>query len=513
MKVFSTAQLYEADKITAKKQEVSHNELIERAGTQIFNWFHQRLQGAPVPVHVFCGIGDNGGSGLVVARLLVENGYNVKSYIVNYSDKRSKDFLVNYDRIKNVTKDWPLLMTCEDDFPEMTPNDIVIDAMFGIGINRTPEGWVKKLIQYINAQPCFKLAIDVPSGMFANAPVVDIETVVRANHTLTFQAPKLGFFLPSTGNFTGYYDVLDIGVDREFLMTNPGIATLISKQNAQRMYKQRDKFSHKGTFGHTLIVAGSYGAMGAAVLSTKAALRIGAGKLTALVPECGYTIMQTAVPEAMVLTNDEDDFISEIAYDFEPSAIAVGMGIGTQKETADALLSLFKKAKSPILIDADAINCISENKALLKHIPEDAIFTPHDGELERLVGTWKNDYDKIEKAKTFAKKHKSIVVLKGANTITVYKDQLYINTSGNPGMATAGSGDVLSGAIAGLLSQGYDPLTATIFAVYLHGSAGNIVSQAISYEGTMAGDIADALGEAFIELFRKEEQPPEQPKA
>jgi len=507
MKVFSTAQLYEADKITAEKQEVTHNELIERAGTQIFNWFHQRLQGAPVPVHVFCGIGDNGSSGLVVARLLVENGYNVKTYIVNYSSKRSKDFLVNYDRIKNVTKDWPLLMTSENDFPAMTPNDIIIDAMFGIGINRTPDGWVKTLIQYMNAQPCFKLAIDVPSGMFADAPIEDIETVVKANHTLTFQAPKLAFFLPATGNFAGYYDVLDIGIDREFLMTNPGIASLIAKPNAQRMYKQRDKYSHKGTFGHTLIVSGSYGAMGAAVLSTKGALRIGAGKVTSFVPECGYQIMQTAVPEAMVLTNDEDDLITDIKYDFEPSAIAVGMGIGTKKETAAALLSLFKKTKSPIVIDAYAINCISENKELLKHIPEQAIFTPHDGELERLVGAWKNDYDKIEKAKVFAKKHKAIVVLKGANTITVYEDQLYINTSGNPGMATTGTGDVLSGAIVGLLSQGYDPLTATIFGVYLHGSAGNIVSQAISYEGTMAGDIADALGEAFIELFRKEEQP------
>ncbi|EDM44109.1 hypothetical protein SCB49_10977 [unidentified eubacterium SCB49] len=508
MKVFSLDQLVEADKITAAKQAVSFNELMERSGTQIFNWFHQRLQGAPVPVHVFCGIGNNGGSGLVVSRLLIENGYNVNTYVVNYSDKRTKDFLVNYDRIKNVTKKWPLLMTSEDDFPTMSENDIVIDAMFGTGINRAPEGWVKKLIQYINVQPCFKLAVDVPSGMYADSAIDDIEAVVKVNHTLTFQSPKLAFFLPETGNFTGYYDVLDIGIDREFLMTNPGIATIISKANAQRMYKQRDKFSHKGTFGHTLIVAGAYGSMGAAILSTKGAFRIGAGKVTTLVPECGYTIMQTAVPEAMVLTNESANSLTDITYDFEPTAIAVGMGIGTQKDTVEALSSLFKKAKSSIVIDADAINCISENKALLKEIPEGAILTPHAGELERLVGSWENDYDKLEKVKAFSKKYKVVVVVKGANTITVFEDHLYINTSGNPGMATAGSGDVLSGAIAGLLSQGYDPLTAAIFGVYLHGSAGNIVSQAISYEGAMAGDIAGALGEAFIELFRKEEQAP-----
>lgn len=505
MKVFSIEQLYQADKITAQKQEVSYNELIERSGTQVFNWFHERLKSAPVPIHVFCGIGNNGGTGLVVARLLIENGYTVKTYIVNYSDKRAKDFLVNYDRIKNVTKEWPLLMTSEDDFPEMSPNDIIIDAMFGIGINRSPEGWVKTLFQYINAQPCFKLSIDVPSGMFANAPTADLEAVIQANHTLTIQSPKLAFFLPQTGRFAGYYDVLDIGLDQEFLATNPGIATIISKPNAQRMYRQREKYSHKGDYGHALVVAGAYGTMGAAVLSTKSALRVGAGKVTTYTPECGCTIMQTAVPEAMVITNEEEKLITEINYDFEPTAIAVGMGIGTQKETVSALSALFKKCKSPILIDADAINCISENKELLKILPENAILTPHDGELVKLIGKWKDDYDKIEKAKKFAKKHKVIVVLKGANTITVAEDQLFINTSGNPGMATAGSGDVLSGAIVGLLAQGYDPITATIFGVYLHGSAGNIVSHAISYEGTMAGDISGALGEAFIELFRKEQ--------
>ncbi|MFT5908150.1 MAG: hydroxyethylthiazole kinase-like uncharacterized protein yjeF, partial [Saprospiraceae bacterium] len=356
-----------------------------------------------------------------------------------------------------------------------------------------------------NAQPCFKLSIDVPSGLCANEPLEDPEAVILANHTLTFQAPKLAFFLPETGRFPGYFDVLDIGLDKEFLASSLGVATIVSKLDAQKMYKQRDKYSHKGTYGHSLIVAGSYGAMGAAILSTKAAFRIGAGKVTAFVPECGYQIMQSTIPEAMVITDNEDDMITAIQYDFEPTSIAVGMGIGTEKETVTALKALFKNTNTPIVIDADAINCISENKELLKLVPKNAILTPHLGELERLVGKWKNDYDKLERVKSFSKKHDVIVVIKGANTITVLGDQLYINTSGNPGMATAGSGDVLSGAIAGLLSQGYDPLIASVFGVYLHGSAGNIVSQAISYEGTMAGDIAAALGEAYIELFRKEE--------
>jgi len=505
MKIFSSEQLYEADAITTKNQEISSSDLMERAGSMVFNWLHQRMQGAQVPIHVFCGIGNNGGDGLVVGRLLIEHGYNVIIYVVNCSDKRSKNFLINYDRVKNVTKNWPKLMKSEEDFPNINPEDIIIDAIFGIGLNRCPDGWVKKLIQYLNNNKAFKLAIDIPSGLYANAPLEDPEAVIVANHTLTFQTPKLAFFLPETGKFATYFEVLDIGLDQEFLANTEPIAQYITKPEAQNFYKQRNKYDHKGTFGHALIIAGSYGKIGAAFLASKATFKIGAGLVTCFVPECGYSIIQTALPEAMVISDKEDELITEIKYDFEPTAIGVGMGIGTKPETVIALQKLLAKTKASILIDADGLNCLADNKELFKVLPKNAVLTPHPGELERLIGTWKDDYDKLEKTKKFSEKYQVVVVIKGGNTCVVFGDKIYINSTGNPGMATAGSGDVLSGVITGLLSQGYDPLLASVFGVYLHGSAGNIASQEMGFEAIMASDIINNLGNAYLALFEKEQ--------
>lgn len=506
MKIFSSKQFYEADKITTKKQEITSVDLMERAAGQIFNWLHQRLQGAQVPIHIFCGIGNNGGDGLALGRLLIEAGYNVKSYVTNFKDKRSPCFLINYGRYKDVTKDWPLLMTSAEDFPQIAGEDIIIDALFGIGLNRPPEGWVKELIQFLNASPAYKLAIDIPSGLYAEQAIEDPDAIIKPNHTLTFQAPKLSFFLPESGPYVTFYEVLNIGLDQEFLQKTEGLAQIIAKPEAQLFYKQRNKYAHKGNFGHALIAAGSYGSMGAAVLSTKATMRIGAGKVTAFIPECGYTTMQISVPEAMVKTDKNEKVLSKIDIDFMPDAIGVGMGMGTSKESVAALRGLLKNVACPILLDADALNCISSTKTLLKLIPQNAILTPHAGELERLIGEWTDDYDKIEKTKAFSKKYNVIVIIKGANTIVISEDEMYINTTGNPGMATAGSGDVLSGVITGLVAQGYDPLMSSVFGAYLHGSAGNIASQIIGFEAMMASDIIAHLGDAFIELFRKEEQ-------
>ncbi len=506
MKIFSATQLYEADKTTIEKQEITSEELMERAATQIFEWLHQRLKNSTVTIRIFCGIGDNGGDALVVGRLLIEHGYNVIVYVVNCSDKRSKNFLLNYDKIKNVTKKWPILMKGEDDFPEINSDDIIVDGIFGIGLNRCPGGWVKKLIQYLNDSKAFKLAIDIPSGLYSNLPLEDKEAVLKANHTLTFQAPKLSFFLPETAGFVSNFNVLEIGLDLDYLHKTEPLAQLISKPEAQRFYKPREKFGHKGTYGHALIIAGSYGKIGAAVLSTTAAFRIGSGMVTTFVPKCGYNILQTAIPEAMVITDKEEEFISEISVDFEPSAIGIGMGIGKNKATVEALKNLFKNSKVPFVIDADALNNISENKELLKLLPKNSVLTPHPGELKRLIGEWKNDYDKLEKVKKFSKKHEVIVIIKGAYTITVYGDKLYINSSGNPGMATAGSGDALSGVITGLLSQGYDPLLASVFGVYMHGRAGDIASMQMGYEAIMAGDIVESIAEAYLDLFDREEQ-------
>ncbi len=506
MKIFDIAQLAEADKVTIEKQEISSTELMERAATLVFNDIHSKLNGAQIPIKIFCGIGNNGGDGLVIGRLLLEHGYQVTVYVVNYSNNRSEDFLINYEKIKEVNNDWPITIKGEDDFPELSEKDFIIDALFGIGLNRPLEDWVGKLVHYINKSNAFIAAIDMPSGMFADKIPNETQPAIKANVTITFQSPKLIFFLPQAAEYIGDMQVIDIGLDREYLAKTVVNKQLINKPEAQLLYRQRTNFAHKGDYGHALIIGGSYGKIGSISLTAKAALKTGAGLVTIFSPKCGYQILQTVLPEAMVLTDNSEMMLNSIEYDLEPDVICFGMGAGTSKETTSAFEEVLIKTKKPMVIDADGINILSKNKQFLKELPENSILTPHPGELERLVGTWKDDFDKLYKVKKFSKKHKVIVVIKGAHTITVFKDDLYINNTGNPGMATAGSGDVLSGVITSLISQQYEPLIAAVFGVYLHGKTGDIMAKEMSYEGLIAGDLAANIGRSFLDLFKKEMQ-------
>ncbi|GAB2771866.1 NAD(P)H-hydrate dehydratase [Salinimicrobium soli] len=505
MKIFSAHQLKEADQITLEKQGISSVDLMERAATLVYEEIHRRLQNADIPVKIFCGIGNNGGDGLVVGRLLIEQGYNVTIYVVNYSDQRSSEFLTNYDRVKNLTKNWPVLLKSEEDFPEISVGDFVVDAIFGIGLNRPLGDWVASLVRHINSSGAFVLAIDMPSGLMADAATDPKNDIIRASFTITFQTPKLVFFLPETAEFVGDYLVLDIGLDRDHLLKTEPVARLIGKPEAKALYRPRNKFSHKGTYGHALLVGGSYGKMGSICLSGTAALRSGAGMLTFYVPACGYEILQTALPEAMVLTDVHEKTLSKIEFDLDPSVIGFGVGVGTSKSTQQAFEQLLKKNKKPMVIDADGINILSKNKEFLKLLPEGTVLTPHPGELKRLIGEWKDDFDKLEKARQLAREHNLIMVIKGAYTFTVTSEEIYINNSGNPGMATAGSGDVLTGIIASLISQGYEPLVAAVLGVYLHGKAGDLAAENLSYEGTIAGDIAAHAGPAILDLFKQDE--------
>ena len=508
MKIFSKEQIYEGDKLTTERQNISSTDLMERAGTQIFNWIHMRMQGAQVPIHIFCGIGNNGGDGLVLARHLITHGYNVVTYIVNCSDKRTKDFLINYDRVKDVTKEWPIMLSCGADFSEIVieERDIIVDAVFGIGLNRPPNEWVQQLFQWWRSSKAFTLAIDIPSGLYTDKAVEDENAVVHAGYTLSFQSPKLVFFLPETAKYTTQWEVLDIGIDRNYLMQTETEAELISKFEVLPMYKPRNKFAHKGDFGHVMILGGSYGKIGAVNLACRAALGAGAGLVTAYVPECGYHSLQTSIPEVMVITDNEDNYISSIDFDIEPTVIGVGVGLGTADATKKGFEAFLKSNKIPLVIDADGLNIISQKKALLKLLPKHSILTPHPKELERLVGKWSDDFEKLEKVKAFSKKYNVIVLIKGAHSIAVFNDKLYINTTGNPGMATAGSGDVLTGIISGLVAQGYEPLAATIFGVYLHGKSADIALEDYGYQSLIASHIIETLGEAYIDLFKQPEE-------
>tara|TARA_R110002049_G_scaffold87533_1_gene221860 strand:+ start:8434 stop:9993 length:1560 start_codon:yes stop_codon:yes gene_type:complete len=506
VKIFSKEQIYEGDKLTSERQNITSTDLMERAGLQIFNWLHVRMQGAQVPIHVFCGIGNNGGDGLVIARHLIVHGYNVKTYVVNCSDKRSKDFLVNYDRIKNVTKDWPTLLKCEADFPSIAPEDIIVDAIFGIGLNRPVDDWVKALFVHFRNTKAFTLSVDIPSGLNTEGVPIDEDSVVWANYTLSFVSPKLVFFLPETAKYTVEWEVLDIGLDVGFLGGVPTEAELISKNEVLPIYQPRDPFSHKGNFGHALVIGGSYGKIGAVILASKSALSAGAGLVTAYIPKCGYVPMQSSFPEAMVITDIDNDVISNIAFDMKPTVIGFGVGMGTDPKTITAFESFLKQNKTPLVVDADGINMLSKKKVLLKLLPSQTILTPHPKELGRLIGKWKDDFDKLEKAKAFSEKHDVILVIKGANTMTVFNDKMYINTTGNPGLATAGSGDVLTGIITGLVSQGYEPLSATVFGVYLHGKSADIAVADFGHQSLRASHLIDYLGKAYISLFKQPEQ-------
>ncbi|WP_299781144.1 NAD(P)H-hydrate dehydratase [uncultured Formosa sp.] len=512
MKIFSKEQIYEGDRLTIKKQNISSADLMERAGTSLFNWLDLRLQGAPVPILVFCGIGNNGGDGLVLARHLVIHGYNVKTFIVDFSDKRSPDFLQNYECLKETTTDWPVSIHTVDDFPEITNNDIIIDAVFGVGLNRSISDWVVTLFKHIKASGALTVSVDIPSGLFTDRIPKHEDHVVKSNFILSFQTPKLVFFLPETSKYIEQWEALDIGIDPEFLQNTETEAEILGKFDVLPMYKQRDKFAHKGTCGHSLIIGGSYGKIGAVQLACRSALVAGAGLVTAFVPKCGYIPLQTAFPEAMVITDTGKKIITNIEYTIKPTVIGLGIGIGTAKETEQALQNFLKTNIVPLVIDADGLNILSKNRNLLKHLKEDTILTPHPKELERLIGVWEDDFDKLKKTKAFAEKYKVLVLIKGANSIAVYKDKLYVNSTGNPGLATGGTGDVLTGIITGLVSQGYTALEATCFGMYLHGKSADIAVETKGYQSLIASDVTDYLGQAYLDLFEQTEISSEQPK-
>jgi NAD(P)H-hydrate epimerase len=503
LKILSAQQLAEADQATMDRQNLSSIDLMERVATLLFERIHQRLNGAPVPIKIFCGIGKNGGDGLALGRHLIQHGYHVRIYIANCSKKRAPEFLKNYDRIKEVTKDWPILLSCKGDFPEITEKDFIIDAIFGTGINRPVTGWMIELFKYLNSINCFTAAVDMPSGLFASEPSKNLDAILRADHTFTFQTPKLSFFMPECGEVIGTYEVLNIGLDPHYMMEVQPIAQMITREAAQSMYRKRNVFSHKGDYGHVLCMGGSYGKMGAITLTTGAAVNSGAGKVTAYIPQRGNTIVQQNVPEAMTMTDAGQTHLTDFQPELDSYTLCIGPGMGQGDDQVSAFAKAVKSQSTPIVIDADGINILASHPELIMDIPANSVLTPHDGELKGLIRGWSDSADKLEKAKEFSKEHDLILVVKGAYTMTVAGDSVYVNDSGNPGMATGGSGDVLTGIIASFIAQGYDVLTATVFAVYLHGASADLASQTYGHEGLKASIISNFVGPAILQLFRQ----------
>ena len=358
------------------------------------------------------------------------------------------------------------------------------------------------LFEHLHASKAFTLSIDLPSGLYTNKVPSDSKAVVKANHTLTFQTPKLVFFLPQTGIYSEHFEIIDIGLDQTYMKQVVTEYELVAKHEVLQFYQPREKFAHKGTYGHSLIIGGSFGQIGAVHLAARACLHSGSGLVTAFVPGCGYLPLQTNLPEAMVLTDKNDHYITSIVHNSKVTVVGIGMGMGKHKKTLAAFIDFLKDNKLALVIDADALNLLSEHQELLTYLPKNCVLTPHPKELERLVGSWNDDFEKLKLAKNFVKKYHCVLVIKGANTITITQNVAYVNTTGNPGMATGGTGDVLTGIITGLIAQGYQPWQAAVFGVYLQGSAADHKLTQTGYQALTASAVIDGIGEAYLELFK-----------
>ena len=340
----------------------------------------------------------------------------------------------------------------------------------------------------------------MPSGLFADRKVEDEEAVVKSTCILSFQTPKLAFLLPDHEAYMNYWKILDIALDQAYLEKVESVYHWIDHRFINEFIKKRRKFSHKGTFGHSLLIGGSFGKVGAMILASKAALKAGSGLVSSYIPKCGYSAMQTSNPEIMVEVDDEK-FLQFFNIKTKPNAIGIGPGLGTHSKTKKGFVEFIMNCKVPLVIDADGLNIISEYNDLLNIIPKDAILTPHPKEFKRLVGSWTDDYEKLEKQMDLSSRLQCVVVLKGAYTSVAYQGKVYFNSSGNPGLATAGSGDVLTGIITGLLAQGYTSLQAAIMGVYIHGRAADIgTASTESMESLTAMDCITYLGKVFNEF-------------
>lgn len=493
--ILSAENQQELDAHTIKNEPISSTNLMERAALKCLEWLQSRHKNTK-RFSIFCGPGNNGGDGLVIARHLHDSNYKVDCYILAFSDSFSEDFKVNKKRLESVGVEL-ILLKDEEDLQQIKQSDVYIDAIFGTGLTRPAEGFVKSAIQRINASETEKVSIDIPSGMYCDDLHDAEDIMITANHTLTFQVPKLNFFLPETGNNVGEFHVLDIGLLQDKISDFNVDKYVLTKKSVGELIKRRNTFSHKGTYGHAQILAGSKGKMGAAMLSSKAALRTGTGLVTANVPQCGVDVLQIALPEVMVLPNEGDDILQG-EFELIGDTIGVGPGIGQSEKTVLFLKKLLEKTEKPIVIDADALNILSANKELLEIIPKNSILTPHPKEFERLVGIFSNSYERLEKQIELSKKYKLIVVLKDARTqITDTEGNCYFSAVGNPGMATGGSGDVLTGILTGLLAQKYEPLTVAQLGVYLHGVAGDFAAQKNGQEALVASDIIEMIGKSY----------------
>ncbi len=501
-KILNAAQLKELDAYTVREAGITSAALMEQAATKVVEEICKRR--APEKnVVVFAGPGNNGGDALAVARLLSEKGFSKTDvYLFNTGKGLSADCELNRNRLAACHGVTLTEVTAQFEPPALDAETLVVDGLFGTGLNQPLRGGFAALVKFINASKADVVSIDMPSGLMCEDNSYNVRAhIVRATLTLTFQVPKLAQLLADNQEFIGQLKILDIGLSAQKLGETETPYEITSEADVAPLLKPRNPFGHKGTFGHALLVAGRHGMAGAAVLAAKACLRSGVGKVTVRTPKSNNDILQIAVPEAVLSLDAHAEHLSA-PIDAEPyDALAIGPGIGTHAETAVAFIEQVRHARIPVLIDADGLNILSEHKGWLQQIPNDAVLTPHPLEFRRLGTRSVDSYSTLSEAMELAQRHSLYIILKGHFTaVCTPEGKAYFNPTGNSGMATAGSGDVLSGIVAALLSQKLSVLDACRLGTYLHGLAGDIAADRLGQESLTASDIIGALPDAFRKL-------------
>lgn len=496
LKIFQSSDTKIIDEFTIAHEPISSINLMERAAGEL----SARILSSDLKlkkIKIFVGPGNNGGDGLAMARILSENNLDVCVYRLTVFSSYSADNQTNLARINPAIL---FSIHSKSDFPKIDRDDLVIDAIFGSGLNKALDGLTLDLVNYLNAQHAITIAIDMPSGLFSEISMPEKASCIKATYTLCLENYKLACFMPENEMYIGKCELVPIGLHPKIMEELKPLAYMITKNDVQLMLKDRSKFSHKGIYGHALLIAGSKEKMGAALLSSKAALRTGVGLLTAHIPQSGSTALNTYIPEAMA-SLDAMDYLSSLPNSSGISAIGIGPGIGNEKQTENTVKLLIQECRLPIVFDADALNILAENKTWLSFLPANSILTPHPKEFERLFGKTENGFERLQLQQRMSQKFNVLIVLKGAFTsISLPNGMMFFNSTGNPGMATAGTGDVLTGIILSLLAQGFIASQAAQLGVFLHGLAGDFAAEKWGYEAMLASDLINEIGTAFHEL-------------
>lgn len=502
MKIISSTQLKELDKYTITHEPIASIDLMERAARALTAAITRRWD-TSYQVVVFAGPGNNGGDALAVARMLSQRNYRVEVFLFNTKGKLSEDCQTNLNRLKTCGSIYFTEISNQFEPPVLSEQHLVVDGLFGTGLNKPLNGGFAAVVKYINASKAQVVSIDIPSGLMGEDNTYNIRTnIVQADVTLSIQLPKLSFFFPENEDLVGEWELLDIGLKQSFIDSADTPYTLVEEKDIRPIIKPRKRFAHKGSFGHGLLIAGSYGMAGASILSAKACLRSGIGLLTVHVPIHNHDLLQTTVPEAIVHTDIHERYFAQPVELGAYKALAIGPGLGMEEDTALALIEQIQGCLLPVVLDADAINILSTHRNWLNRIPKHCILTPHLGELERLIGKCMDTYERLTKVKELAAYLQSYIIVKGAwSTLVTPEGKCYINPTGNPGMATGGSGDALTGIILALLSQGYTQEEACLLGMYVHGLAGDIAAEEYTEIGMTASDLVAQLPAAWKKLM------------